>query len=401
MKRSVWNHLFVLSSMVLGLCFLVSMAGELFPEWQRTQSEYYRRLAQVTGDPSKARTPLKIRQIVLPEMNRVDRCVTCHAGIDNPKMEDQPQPFKSHPDLGIPGFLSKHSFDEMGCTVCHQGQGPATEKKPAHGPVPHWEEPLLSKELVVGTCTACHQNVHNLPGAEKLVKAQALFEEKGCVGCHNLHGKGMLVGPELDETWRKGVHSYDFRYVRGEETVANWVVEHFRDPQRVVPGYPALGVPESPMPNYELTEEENQLLTTLMLSFSSETEDEHHPVPARFRVTGTPPEMKPLPADPVERGRALFLKYGCVGCHGVEGRGGVVNKNMDLGEVPTLIYVSGGYSREEIKEIIREGKYPARAERGQASPPLWMPSWKQKIPDEEIDAMVEYLISLQPDASRS
>ncbi len=395
MKRSIWNGLFFLSSVILSLCFLFALVGELFPEWRRTQGEYYRRLAEVTGDKSKVRTPLKIHQIVLPEMNRVDRCITCHVGISNPAMAGQPQPFASHPDLGIPSFLSKHSFDEMGCTVCHHGQGPATEKKHAHGPVRHWEEPLLPKELTVGTCTTCHQTVHQLPGAERLVQAQVLFEEKGCIGCHNVHGEGMLVGPELDETWRKGVHSFDFRYVRGEETVANWVADHFRDPQRVVPGYPALGVPETAMPNYELTEDEVQLLTAKVLSLSSEAQDELHPLPARFKVAGTAPE-KPLPASPVERGRALFTKFGCVGCHGVEGRGGFVNKNMDLEEVPALTYVSQGYSREEIKQIIQEGKYPGRAERGQSSPPLWMPSWKQKLSDEEIDAIVEYLVSLKP-----
>lgn len=401
MRRSVWSLLFFASSMGLVFMLGVAVLQDLFPEWRGVQAQYYRRLAEVTGDRSKATTPLKVRQIVLPEMNRIDRCITCHVGIDNPKMAGQPQPFGAHPDLGNPKFLARHPFDEMGCTVCHQGQGPATEKKAAHGPIAHWEEPLLSKDLTVGTCTTCHQNVQGLAGAERLVRAQQLFKEKGCIGCHNLHGKGMLVGPELDESWRKGVHSFDFRYVKGEETVSNWVIEHFRDPQKVVPGTPALGIPESPMPNFELTDEETQLLTALVLGFASETDSEMHPVPARFRVPGPAPAEEPLPADSVARGRALFVKVGCVGCHGVEGRGGMINKNMDLGEeVPPLVYVSEGYNREQIKEIIREGKTPARAQRDGPSPPLWMPSWKQKLSDEEIDSLVDYLLTLHPEAPR-
>ena len=401
MKRSVWNWLFLLSSFSLGLMFGAQMWQELFPEWRGYQVEYYRRLAQVTGDPSKAATPIKIQQIHLPEMKRVDRCITCHVGIDNPKMKDQPQPFRTHPDLGIPGFLEKHPFGEIGCTVCHQGQGSATTKLHAHGPVPHWGEPLLQKQLIVGTCTTCHQNTDSLKGTERLVQARVLFREKGCIGCHNLHGKGMLVGPELAETWGKSVDQFDFRYVHGEEVVANWVVEHFRDPQAVVPGYPALGIPEASMPNYGLTEDEIQQLTALVLSFYSEEEGEEHPIPSRFKVAGAQKPPEPAYNSKIEQGAAVFQKYGCIGCHGPQGRGGIRNKNMDMGEeVPPLVYVAEGYSKEELKEIIREGRYPGRSERGGTAPPLWMPSWKEKISADELDALVEYLYSLYPDRAK-
>ncbi len=393
-RRSIWNRLFLASSFGLILMFLVLVFQETSPEWRRYQTEYYRRLAQVTGDPSKATTPLKVRQIHLPDFHRVDRCVTCHAGIDNPKMAGQPQPFGAHPDLGVVGFLQAHSFEEIGCTVCHHGQGSASTVHHAHGPVEHWEEPLLPRELVVGTCAACHGDVKQLKGAERLAQAWALFQEKGCIGCHNLHGQGMPVGPELDETLQKGPDQFDFRYVRGEETVIHWVADHFRDPQRVVPGYPALGVPESAMPNYHFTEEEITLLTALVLSFSSEKEKEEFPIPARFKVPSSP-EPRPTYASAIEFGRAVFQEFGCAGCHGPEGRGGITNKNMDLGEeVPPLITVSEGYTREELKEIIRQGRYPGRATRDQPSPPLWMPAWGEKLSEDQLDALVEYLTSL-------
>jgi len=397
MRRSVWNWLFLLSSFGLILMFLVTVTQDTLPEWIRYQAEYHRRLAQVTGDRSKAFTLPKVRQIYLPEMKRVDRCITCHMGVDNPKMADQPQPYRTHPDLGIPGFLVKHPFNEIGCTVCHHGQGPATTVEHAHGPVHHWEEPLLRKGLTVAACATCHQNTRELKGAERLVQARALFVEKGCIGCHNLHGKGMLVGPELAETFGKSVgDQFDFKYVKGPHTLINWVEEHFKDPQAVVPGYPKIGVPESAMPNYGLDDEEVELLTALTLSFYLEEESEHHPIPARYRVPGTP-EPEPTYTSPVERGAAVFTKLGCVGCHGPQGRGGIRNMNMDLGEeVPALTYVSDGYSKEELKAIIRDGRYPARADRHGPSPPLWMPSWKEKLTEEELDALVEYLYSLHP-----
>lgn len=402
-KRSIWNWLFLISSFGLGAMAGVLLIQEILPEWAGVQRQYNRKLAEVTGDRSKAWAFPKIRQIYLPQMNRTDRCVTCHAGIDNPRMYGQPQPFASHPDLSIPGFLEKHPFNEIGCTVCHHGQGHAVERQAAHGPVKHWHQPMLSKELTVGACTTCHQNISSLRGAERLQKAWALFKEKGCIGCHNLHGKGMLIGPELAETYSKSPDQFDFKYIKGGEgTVSHWIAEHFRDPQKVVPGYPKLGVPETPMPNYGFTEEEVQLLTALSISFAMEEENEEQPIPARFHVPAGEPKPEPVYASPVERGAAVFEKAGCVGCHGPQGRGGIVNRNMDMGEeVPPLTTVSDGYSKEELKEIIRDGRTPARAQKDGLAPPLWMPTWKEKLSDEEIDAVVEYLYSLNPEKSDS
>ncbi len=397
MRRGIWNWLFLISSFSLSFLFLVLLWQEGFPEWKAYQAEYYRRLAEATGDPSKARTPLKVQQIYLPELKKTDRCITCHAGVDHPKMVNEPQPFRTHPDLGIPGFLAAHPFSEMGCTVCHQGQGSATTVHHAHGPVEHWNEPLLSKGLTAGTCAVCHDNVRQLKGAQKLVQAQLLFDEKGCIGCHTLHGKGMLVGPELAETWDKSPDQFDFRYIRGEETVANWVYEHFLDPQAVVPGYPDAGVPESAMPNYEFSPEEARLLTALVLNFSSEEAKEHRPIPARFKVPAGPPPPEPVYASTLEKGEAVYKKYGCAACHGIGGRGGIKNKNMEMAEeVPPLLFVSEGFTREELKETIRKGRTPARSDPRGLAPPLWMPAWEEKISEEELESLVDYLVSLKP-----
>jgi mono/diheme cytochrome c family protein len=104
-------------------------------------------------------------------------------------------------------------------------------------------------------------------------------------------------------------------------------------------------------------------------------------------------------SSPVERGKYLFQKVGCVACHGIDGRGGIPNKNMDIAEeVPSLVYVSDGYTKEELKEVIRKGRYPARASATDPAPPLWMPAWEGKISEEEIDAIADYLIGLHPGA---
>ena len=80
MKRSVWNWLFLISTFSLSAMPGVLLWREILPEWAGVQMQYNRRLAEVTGDRSKAWVLPKIKQIHLPEMKRTDRCVTCQIG---------------------------------------------------------------------------------------------------------------------------------------------------------------------------------------------------------------------------------------------------------------------------------------------------------------------------------
>src|SRR5262249_61984428 len=83
------------------------------------------------GGGGQPKTP-KTQQIVLEEfarnnfdkpIARVDRCTSCHAGINKPGFEDQPNPWKTHPHREV--LLGKHPTEKFGCTPCHNGQGPA------------------------------------------------------------------------------------------------------------------------------------------------------------------------------------------------------------------------------------------------------------------------------------
>jgi len=77
--------------------------------------------------------PLQIQQIVLENLHddyyfakvqKVDRCITCHLGVDQKGFEDAPAPFQTHPRLDL--FLSSnspHPMEEFGCTSCHGGSG--------------------------------------------------------------------------------------------------------------------------------------------------------------------------------------------------------------------------------------------------------------------------------------
>src|SRR6266852_3921551 len=69
---------------------------------------------------------------------RVDRCQSCHMGADKKGFEDAPQPFRTHSNFDQ--IMLKHPPDKLGCTPCHDGQGPAVSSvRLAHGEDLDWD----------------------------------------------------------------------------------------------------------------------------------------------------------------------------------------------------------------------------------------------------------------------
>lgn len=136
-------------------------------------------------------------------------------------------PFSSHPRLDLfVGPMSPHKMGDVGCTVCHDGQGSATDFKWAsHSPSTpqqehhwvkehgwfnnhHWIFPMYPKRFAESTCLKCHHEVTELepsekfpdPPAEKLVQGYHLIRRYGCYGCHEINGfngPDKRVGPDL------------------------------------------------------------------------------------------------------------------------------------------------------------------------------------------------------------
>src|SRR5262245_50053385 len=98
-----------------------------------------------------ANPSLKINQImpanlyddvVFSPTPKVDRCTTCHLGIDKKAYArtDIPSVFRTHPDLEL-YLQGPHPMDKIGCTICHQGRGRATGfQKAAHIPSSKYQE---------------------------------------------------------------------------------------------------------------------------------------------------------------------------------------------------------------------------------------------------------------------
>lgn len=138
-----------------------------------------------------------------------------------------PHPYASHPRLDLfVGSLSPHRMADMGCTVCHDGQGSATAFKWAsHSPDNpdqakawkrehgwfdnhHWIFPMYPKRFAESLCLKCHHDVTELepserfpePPAPKLMAGFHLIEDFGCYGCHEINGfdgPNKRIGPDL------------------------------------------------------------------------------------------------------------------------------------------------------------------------------------------------------------
>ena len=138
-----------------------------------------------------------------------------------------PQPYTSHPRLDLfVGSLSPHKLADVGCTVCHEGGGTATEFKfVSHTPNDpaqadewtakhgwfnnhHWIYPMFPKRFAESACLKCHHDVDSLkpserfpePPAPKVVQGHELIEQYGCFGCHEINGydgPDKRVGPDM------------------------------------------------------------------------------------------------------------------------------------------------------------------------------------------------------------
>jgi cbb3-type cytochrome c oxidase subunit III len=303
----------------------------------------------------------------------VDRCVTCHNGIDDPRMADQPNPHKTHSK----GLLQAPRVERFGCTVCHLGQGAALNFEEAKAEDYFWDYPLLPAALTEATCNSCH-DPRALPrgSAAKLVRGIALYEEQGCASCHKLDGKGGQLGPALDNVGLKTKHQFMRAHLGGPQTTWNWFAAHFRDPARIVPA--------SLMPASALTEPEVQALTVYMLSLRRrELPSEYM---AKDKIEQQYATLHPPPPD----GKALYGRY-CASCHDT---GTHTRWDKKFARFVPAIRNAAFLRTEDdecLLENIREGRPGTR-----------MPGWGPKaggLSEKELAALVGYLREGTPAAA--
>lgn len=280
--------IFAVSSVACLAVLAVSPVKDYFREYRGYQEEYRGRLIAAAGssrDLRRAREEtVRVRQLWIPALDdRVDRCVSCHLGADDPTMAGAPQPFTLHPETPH----TPAGFDRFGCVSCHRGQGRATTAEAAHGETEDWHRPLLPLGYTEASCGTCHRG-DEVPEAELLSAGRALIRRAGCAGCHRIPGlEGWAsTAPDLDGL--------------AEKTRPGWLRAWLRDPQRLRPG--------TWMPDYRLTDREAEALAAFLWM-----------QPARQPVDGLAPAE--LPEGDYDRGKKLFREARCISCHTVDGKG--------------------------------------------------------------------------------
>ncbi len=156
------------------------------------------------------------------------------------------------------------------------------------------------------------------------------------------------------------------------------------------------------------------------------------PAPERVEYWREPPP--PEDAGLVRRGEWLFRQKGCFTCHGPAGQGGVPNLNYVKDTVPALNILSQTMflfspedvrfvvehlerrvplesleqdapvprfsvvlaQYESIRDVIRRGNPAGKKDPSGPIPPLEMPTWKSRLSDADIDAIIAYLLTQRP-----
>lgn len=107
------------------------------------------------------------------------------------------------------------------------------------------------------------------------------------------------------------------------------------------------------------------------------------------------------PKAPLERGRLVYQRYGCGVCHGADAKGGVPNPGSQVDPIPGLDRVAEGFTEEEIKKIILNGRNAVPKDSGGIAPRLHMNSWKSLMDQDELHVLTDYLFSLMPQGEKS
>ena len=278
---------FVVLALAFGVVTVWAVVDEgwIRRPWKRWQSEYDARHDGKIG--------VAIRQVVAPKIGVIDRCTSCHAGVNDDQMvgAEVPAVLRVHPRREV--LLAKHPTIRYGCTPCHNGQGLALTAGTAHGEAdPHWPSPLLKPPYSQSTCLACHPGDESLVDAPLLGAGRRLFRELACTGCHATDDQDELQqrAPSLKHV--------DSKLHRG------WMLQWIRDPKVRRRGYQ--------MPNFWPGAADDPAM--------AKRRDEESLAIAAYLVSASAPwpaAQQAPPQDPslVEAGGKLFDTVGCRGCH--------------------------------------------------------------------------------------
>jgi len=191
----------------------------------------------------------------------------------------------------------------------------------------------LAKTYLINTLSDrdAEGRLRSMSMQERLVYlGQRSIEKYGCYSCHNIKGfEGLKpIGTELTIEGSKALHLFDFgfahQYVAEQDgkhehiqhNVPSWIYNKVRNPriyddERTKPYNDKLK-----MPNFHLSQDEAQLITTVVLGLTKD-------LVAQNRLAGQDSRSRLM-----EEGRKRVSQHNCRGCHVVDGSGRAIKATI-------------------------------------------------------------------------
>ena len=263
-----------------------------------------------------------VKQVVIKDIEddmifmgvpKVDRCMTCHMGIDKKGFEEVPQPYTTHPNLDLYlGSNSPHPMNEYGCTGCHAGRGRGTGfNSSSHSPdndemakrwkedlewdpLHHWDTPMLPMKYVEASCLKCHAGAIPVKESPKLALGMSIVEKGGCFGCHEIEGlkDAPKPGPGLRKIASKTTKDFAYKWIYEPRAFRenSWMPHFFKQINNNDP---------------ESIKRSNQEIHAIVSYLFDRSE--------KFKMDRLPNKGN------AEDGKMLVNSLGCLGCHATEG----------------------------------------------------------------------------------
>ena len=264
---------------------------------------------------------LKVDQVMLPglyqninftNVDRVDRCMTCHVAADRGGFdgENWAEPYRSHPRLDL--FVSAgspHPYSTFGCSGCHGGLDRATDfARAGHSPVneeqkkewikkwgwekqPYLETPILPAPYSEAGCVTCHAADVWTPGSQVQEVGRELATRMGCFACHKIDYPAytdlIRPGPSLRKAAGKLTQEWAYRWIEAPRDFrpTTWMPHFFFEKNTELP----------------INQERQKAEIVATIAYIWDRSED--------------PEYPAAPAGNAERGRELFEGVGCTGCH--------------------------------------------------------------------------------------
>jgi len=334
------KYLLMISSIGVFLLLVIAAFSENFlKEWHGIQAN---------GATAEGPIDVRLRQIVNPNLKVTDRCVSCHTGMAPGEQ------ITTALKVGAAHKPVVHSPSEIGCTVCHGGQGQATEKDDAHGDVHFWTEPMLPAKYAYASCGRCHTplNVPNLPTLES---ARKTFERLDCYSCHRLDGRGGTLRPGGNLT---GMEGPDLSHIGLKGYKADWYATHLQRSQEASEGAWKASF-------HDINEAD---LAGLKIFLDTQ-----------------------MGAPKLIEAKAQFNTVGCAGCHMVGNFGGDAGVNLSISgsKDPNQLNFSKVQSPHTVSNwIAQHFRAPASTVPGSQMPVLG-------LSEDQIDLLTLYTLSLR------